>query len=94
MATIERYQTKGGALWRVRYRTPDHKQTQRRGFTTKRDAELFAATVEVSKSRGEYIGASAGRVTVGELGPAWLDRQRLTWHDRASGTRVVRMPKR
>jgi len=24
---------------------------------------------------------------------AWLDRQRLTWHDRASGTRVVRMPK-
>jgi uncharacterized RDD family membrane protein YckC len=25
---------------------------------------------------------------------AWLDRQRLTWHDRASGTRLVRMPKR
>ncbi|HCT26092.1 MAG TPA: hypothetical protein DIW85_07725 [Stenotrophomonas sp.] len=25
---------------------------------------------------------------------AWVDRQRLTWHDRASGTRLVRMPKR
>jgi uncharacterized RDD family membrane protein YckC len=24
---------------------------------------------------------------------AWLDRERLTWHDRASGTRMVRMPK-
>lgn len=24
---------------------------------------------------------------------AWLDRDRLTWHDRASGTRVVRLPK-
>ncbi|MFC3551507.1 RDD family protein [Lysobacter cavernae] len=25
---------------------------------------------------------------------AWLDRDRLTWHDRASGTRMVRLPKR
>lgn len=24
---------------------------------------------------------------------AWFDRDRLTWHDRASGTRIVRMPK-
>jgi integrase len=37
---------------------------------------LFAATVEVSKARGEYVGASAGRTTVGELGPQWLARQR------------------
>lgn len=25
---------------------------------------------------------------------AWIDRQRLTWHDRASGTRMIREPKR
>ena len=25
---------------------------------------------------------------------AWFDRDRLTWHDRAGGTRVVRVPKR
>jgi uncharacterized RDD family membrane protein YckC len=25
---------------------------------------------------------------------AWLDRDRLTWHDRASGTRLLRMPKK
>lgn len=24
---------------------------------------------------------------------AWFDRDRLTWHDRAAGTRVVRVPK-
>ena len=24
---------------------------------------------------------------------AWFDRDRLTWHDRASGTRMVRVPK-
>ncbi|MFM8600165.1 MAG: tyrosine-type recombinase/integrase [Mycobacterium sp.] len=85
MATVERYQTKGGTLWRVRFRTPDRKQSQKRGFRTKRDAELFAATVEVTKARGEYVGAAAGRVTVGELGPAWLQRQR--GHMKPSGFR-------
>lgn len=25
---------------------------------------------------------------------AWFDRERLTWHDRVSGTRVVQVPKR
>lgn len=77
MATIEKYQTRSGAtLYRVRYRKPDRKQTQKRGFTTKRDAELFAATVEVAKARGEYVAPAVGRTTIGELGPAWLARQR------------------
>ena len=50
MATIEKYESKGGAtLYRVRYRTPDRRQTDKRGFRTKRDAERFAATVEVSQ---------------------------------------------
>lgn len=77
MATIEKYATKGGAvLWRVRYRTPDKRSTQKRGFTTKRDAERFANKVEVSKMTGEYVAPSLGKTTIGELGPAWLERQR------------------
>ncbi len=53
MATISRYQnTSGATRYRVRYRTPERGQTQRRGFKTKRDAEAFAATVEVSKLKG------------------------------------------
>ena len=77
MATIEKYQTSNGARrYRVRYRTPDNRQTAKRGFTTKRDAERFANKVEVDKMRGEYVAPSHARVTVGELGPAWLDRQR------------------
>lgn len=76
MATIEKYQTKDGAtLYRVRYRTPDRRSTQRRGFTTKRDAEQFAATVEVAKMRGEYVTPTVGKTTVGDLGPSWLTRQ-------------------
>ena len=77
MATVEKYQTASGAtLYRVRYRKPDNRQTDKRGFTTKRDAERFAATVEVGKMRGEYVAPSHARMTVGELGPAWLERQR------------------
>ena len=25
---------------------------------------------------------------------AWVDRERLAWHDRASGTRIIRLPKK
>ena len=66
VATISKYQTASGAtLYRVRYRTPDRGQTDKRGFKTKRDAEAFANTVEVTKARGEYVAPSLGRVTVG-----------------------------
>ena len=77
MATISKYQTSNGAtLYRVRYRTPDHRQTDKRGFATKKAAEAFAASVEVSKLRGEYVAPRDARVLLGDLGPAWLTRQR------------------
>ncbi len=75
MATISSYTTSAGKRYRVRYRTPDHRQTDKRGFKTKRDAQAFAATVEVKKLTGEFIPESAGRITVGELAPAWLERK-------------------
>src|SRR5690348_5262253 len=86
MATISRYKTaKGLTRYRVRYRTPDHRQTDKRGFRTKRDAEQFLATVEVAIMRGEYVSPRLGRITVGELGPAWLERRR--GHMKPSGFR-------
>jgi integrase len=86
MATIERYQTSRGAtLYAVRYRKPDNKQTWKRGFTTQRDAKAFANTVEVSKLTGSYVAPSLGKVTVGALGPAWLNRQK--GHMKPSGFR-------
>lgn len=75
MATIESYTTQSGKRWRVRYRKPDRRQTDKRGFKTKRDAQLFAATVETRKAEGAYIDPSAGRVTIGQLGTPWLSRQ-------------------
>lgn len=76
MAKVDPYQTSSGKRYRVRYRMPDGRQTDKRGFRTKRDAEAFAATVEVSKLRGEYVAPALARTTVGELGPGWLQRQR------------------
>jgi hypothetical protein len=51
MAVVHAYETKRGKRYRVRYRTPDNRQTDKRGFKRKRDAEQFANTVEVSKLR-------------------------------------------
>ena len=53
-------------LWRVRYRTPDRRDTQKRGFRTKREAEDYLSSVEVAKLRGEWVDASWSKVTVGE----------------------------
>lgn len=76
MATIESYQTATDATkYMVRYRTPQHTQTKKRGFTTKRAAKEFAATVEVEKMTGKYVAPALGQITVAELGPSWLARQ-------------------
>ena len=75
MATIEAYQTADGKRYQVRYRTPARTQTKKRGFRTKRDAQEFAATVEVEKMSGQYVAPSLGMITVGEMAPAWLSRK-------------------
>lgn len=75
MASVTPYSTATGKRYRVRYRTPDHRQTDKRGFKTKREAELFLASVEISKARGEYIDAADSKISVGQIGEAWLKRQ-------------------
>ncbi|KXP13939.1 site-specific integrase [Tsukamurella pseudospumae] len=80
MATIEPYEITSGppsrrTRYMVRYRMPNGRQTKKRGFTTKREAELFAATVEVAKNTGTYVQPSLGTVTVAALAPAWLERK-------------------
>jgi integrase len=73
MATIEKYQiTSGAKLYRVRYRTPDNRQTDKRGFKTKRDAQAWAEQLEVDKRRGVYVAPAAGRVKLGEYAREWL----------------------
>jgi integrase len=74
MATISKYQTASGAtFYRVRYRTPGRSQTDKRGFRTKRDAQIFAEQIEVDKRRGMYVAPSDGRVKFGDIARTWLD---------------------
>ena len=75
MASIEAYETKAGKRYRVRYRRPDGKSTDKSGFRTKRDANVWMASLEVTKAEGNYIDPSAGKATVRDLGQAWLARQ-------------------
>lgn len=90
MATISKYETASGPRYRVRYRKPDGTQTDKRGFKTKREANAFADTTEVSKLRGEYIDPVDGKVTIGELyatfivtksalKPSWVRTLKSSW---------------
>jgi integrase len=76
MATIEPYDIKTGKRYLVRYRTPERKQTTKRGFKTKRDAEQWLNKIEADKATGLFIHPSAGKATISELGPEWLDRKK------------------
>lgn len=73
--SIQSYETAQGKRYRVRYRKPDKTQTDKRGFRTKREAELYLASITVSKATGQYIDPTAGRVTIAHLGPNWLAKK-------------------
>ena len=88
MGSVTPYDTSGGRRYRVRYRKPDHSQTDKRGFKTKREAELFLASVEVAKHTGRYIDPSRARVTIGAWMTAWIDSRldlRASTLDRVQG---------
>ncbi|WP_165068244.1 tyrosine-type recombinase/integrase [Marisediminicola senii] len=70
------------------YRRPDHLQTQKRGFTTKRDAELFLARIELDKNRGAYVDPSKSRVLTADWLDSWTASRsdwRPTSRERARG---------
>lgn len=75
MGDIDPYQTKAGRRYRVRYRKPDKSSTDKRGFKTRKEAELFLASITMSKATGDYVDPSAGRVTIAHLGPLWLEKK-------------------
>lgn len=74
--------------YRVIYRKPDHAQAQKRGFKRKADADLFLASVEVSKATGVYMDPARSRVTLGDWLYAWMANRtdwRATSRERAEG---------
>ncbi len=74
---IEPYETAQGTRYRVRYRKPNKQQTDKRGFKTVKEAELFLAAVKVSKATGDYIDPAKARITVGQLHERWLEGKKV-----------------
>lgn len=74
IGSIEPYQLSSGATrYVVRWRDPDTgAQKKKRGFVRKLDASNYLAEITVASNRGEYVDPSAGKITVGALGPVWL----------------------
>lgn len=79
MASIVSYETKSGErLWRVRYRKlGSNRSTDKSGFRRKRDAELWASRNAVSVAEGTFVDPARGKITVGSLSKAWLDKKRI-----------------
>lgn len=72
MASVEKYSTKSGPRYMVRFRDADRHQSTKRGFHSLRDARRFASSVETKVVSGDYIRPSAGKMTVGELTVEYL----------------------
>lgn len=75
MGSVEPYQTAAGKRYRVQYRKPDHSHTMKRGFKTKRDAELFLAELEVRQARGDWIDPTKARTPVSVIAEEWYQAQ-------------------
>lgn len=76
MGTITAYESAHGRRYRVRYAKPDGTRTEKRGFVKTSDAQLFLASVTVSKAMGEYIDPAASKLAVGYLADGWLRSKR------------------
>lgn len=69
--SIEPYDTAKGRRYRVRYTTPSGKRTDKRGFKTKREAEIFRAEVTVAVASNTYLDPTLGKKTVGMFAEQW-----------------------
>lgn len=78
MGSVHAYDSASGKRYIVRYKKPDGTHGAKRGFVRKREAELWLADVEATRARGNFIDPQAGRITIGSLGPHWLEAKRAS----------------
>lgn len=64
----------GKKRYEVRWRDPE-RRSREKVLDTKREADLFLASVQISVAKGEYIDAKASKVLLFDLGAAWLAGQ-------------------
>ncbi|TFC85797.1 site-specific integrase [Cryobacterium sp. TmT2-59] len=86
MGSIEKYTTKAGVRYVVKYRDPDRKSREKGGFARRKDAEGYLADITVATNRGEYVDPRTAKVTIHDLGVEWIGNQS---HLKPSAFRVV-----
>lgn len=72
MGSVTPYEIAAGRRYRARWYTPENREREKKGFKTKKAAELYLAEKELSIARGDYIDAALSKVTVGERAVPWL----------------------
>ncbi|MDO4914564.1 tyrosine-type recombinase/integrase [Corynebacterium sp.] len=71
MASIAKYNTTNGPRWRVQYYDPTKGKRQKRGFTTKWQAENWAAENTVDLTTGQWRDPAGANITVETLSKTW-----------------------
>ncbi|MGJ4070671.1 tyrosine-type recombinase/integrase [Corynebacterium macclintockiae] len=67
MASIKKYATAKGHMWRVQYRSPDGKSRTKRGFATKAKAQAWADKNAAKIHTGEWQQPERSTVTINNL---------------------------
>jgi integrase len=70
MAWVDRT---GEKSWRVRFRREDHTIGNITGFTSEEAANNYALDMESDQRKGSWLDPTAGRLTINEFVPDWLD---------------------
>src|SRR5215469_13603286 len=63
----------GEHSWRVRFRRADNTIGDLTGFPTEQDANNYALDLESDQRKGTWLDPTAGRLTINEFVPDWLD---------------------
>ena len=74
MASIKKYQTAKGYLWRVQYRSPDGKSRTKQGFETKAKAQAWADKNAASIHTDAWTNPQLKKQTVAHVAQPWLAR--------------------
>ena len=76
MGSVALYETAHGRRYRVRFRRSDHTEAEKRGFRTKRDAELYLSSVTISKAMGNFVDTVKPRIALGHFADGWFRSKR------------------
>lgn len=71
LASITKYKTKNGTFYKVDYVKPDGKNTTKRGFKRKPEAQDWADRNAVAISDGDWIDPTKGTAKIREIAEDW-----------------------